>query len=170
MITSVGKRVYEPLNKQITDEMQVAYLYFAISSVLSDMGLNGCATWARSQFRDRVARSEQIHDHMLARGAKAKLMPVQAPKQDWRAPLHIFEEVARIEQRATTAFYGMLDLAISEKDYATNNFLASFVDKQVENETFSTYLLDRLRKMQSTELGVIMFDTELAKKVQHDIV
>lgn len=54
---------------------------------------------------------------------------------------------------------------MSEKDHGTVNFVRWFVDKQVEKDAFATYLLDRLRKMQSTDLGVLMFDKELADKL-----
>ena len=165
MATNIGKRVYEPLNKQITEEMIIAYTFLSMSGVLSDMGLNGCAQWTRSQFNKKIKRSQKIFDHIITRGAKVKLFPIAAPKHDWRAPLHIFEEVMRLEQRTTTSYAGMLDAAVAEKDYGTQNFLRWFIDEQVKNDAFATYLLDRLRKMQSTDLGVLMFDTELANKL-----
>lgn len=165
MVTNVGKRVFENLNKQITDEMASAYTFLSMSGVFSDMGLNGCAKWTRSQFKEKIERGQKIFDHLLLRGAKVKLLPIPAPKHDWRASLHIFEEVIRLEQRTTTAFAAMVDIAMSEKDHGTVNFVRWFVDKQVEKDAFATYLLDRLRKMQSTDLGVLMFDKELADKL-----
>ena len=164
MATNIGKRVFENLNKQVTDEMATAYTFLSMSGVFSDMGLNGCAKWARSQFEEKIERSLKIFDHILLRGAKIKFLPIPVLKHDWRAPLHIFEEVVRIEQRVTTAFAAIADISIAEKDHGTANFVKWFVDRQVEKEAFATYLLDRLRKMQSTDLGVLMFDKELADK------
>lgn len=164
MVSNIGKRVFENLNKQVTDEMATAYTFLSMSGVFSDMGLNGCAKWTRSQFEEKINRSLEIFDHIILRGAKVKFLPIPAPKHDWRAPLHIFEEITRIEQRTTTAFAAMLDIAIAEKDHGSVNFIRKFVDRQVEKDAFATYLLDRLRKMQSTDLGVLMFDKELADK------
>ena len=70
MATNIGKRVYEPLNKQITEEMIIAYTFLSMSGVLSDMGLNGCAQWTRSQFNEKIKRSQKIFDHIITRGAK----------------------------------------------------------------------------------------------------
>ncbi len=165
MSTNIGKRVYEPLNKQVSEEFILAYTYLSMSSVLSDMGLDGCAQWAKFQFNEKIKRGIKIYNHVLDRGAKVKLLPVPAPKQDWRAPLHIFEEIMRLEQRVTTAFAGMMDAATADKDHSTYSFLKWFIDEQVEKESIAASLLDRLRKMQSTDLGVMMFDNELSNRV-----
>lgn len=164
MPTNIGKRVHEPLNKQITEEFIVAYTYLSMSSVLSDMGLDGCAQWTKMQFAENIENGVKIYNHIIDRCAKAKLLPIPAPKQDWRAPLHIFEEIARLEQKTTTSFSGIMDASAADKDHATYSFLKYFIDKQIEKESVAASLLDRLRKMQSTDLGVIMFDSELARK------
>jgi len=165
MATNIGKRVYEVLNKQITEEITLAYTFLSMSSVLSDMGLDGSAQWTKAQFDEKIDRGIKIYNHMLDRGAKVKLLPIPAPRHDWRAPLHIFEEIMRAEQRINTALSGIMDSAIADKDHATYSFLKWFIDAQIEKESVATSLLDRLRKMQSTELGVIMFDAELASRV-----
>ncbi len=162
MSTSIGKRVYEALNKQITDEFILAYTYLSMSGVLSDMGLDGCAKWTRAQFDEKIARGMKVYEHIISRSAKIKLLAINAPKQDWRAPLHIFEEMMRLEQRMTTAIAAMMDAALADKDHASYSFLKGFIDEQVKKEFIVRSLLDKLKKMQSTELGVIMFDNEIA--------
>ena len=39
------------------------------------------------------------------------------------------------------------------------------MEDQLKKENTALRLLDKLRKMQASDLGVIMFDTEMAKKV-----
>ena len=167
MATNIGKRAYEALNKLITEEFVLAYTYLSMSSVLSDMGLDGSAEWTKMQFNEKIESGIKIYNHILNRGAKVKLLPIPAPRQDWRAPLHIFEEIMRIEQRVTTVFAGIMDASVADKDHTTYSFLSWFINKQVEKESVAASLLDRLRKMQSTELGVIMFDAELTKRVSN---
>jgi ferritin len=165
MAVSVGKRSYEALNKQITDEFAFGYLCIAMSSVFKDMGLSGCASWMMRQSHEKYRSAMKIYEHMQQRSTKIKLLPIAAPKQEWRAPLHIFEEMVRNTQRDTQAVSTIYELALAEKDYQTQSFIMGFIDKQVEEEALVAGILDRLRKMQSTELGVLMFDAELAKKV-----
>ncbi|MDR1334016.1 MAG: ferritin [Holosporaceae bacterium] len=165
MAVSIGKRSYEALNKQITEEFASGYLYIAMSSVFKDMGLDGCASWIMQQSQERCRDAMKIYDHMQQRSAKIKLLPIPAPKQEWRAPLHIFEEVMRNTQKNTQCISGIYELSMAEKDYQTQSFIMWFISKQVEEEAQISSILDRLRKMQSTELGVLIFDAELGKKV-----
>jgi ferritin len=165
MATNVGKRTFDSINKQITEEIQSAYMFLSMAGVFSDMGLDGCAKWSKKQFNERIERGIKLHDHITMRGDKIKLLPIVAPKQDWRAPLHIFEEVLRLEQRTAVVLSAILDLATSDKDYVTNDFIGYMLKQQMEKESFAKFLLDRLRKMQSTELGVIMFDSELVNRI-----
>ncbi|MDR0678081.1 MAG: ferritin [Holosporaceae bacterium] len=165
MNANLGKRVYEGLNKQICEELNSAYLYMAMSGVFKDMGLNGSARWIMLWAKGRRRDAMKIFEHIHKRGAKVKLQPITAPKQDWRAPLHIFEEVLRHEQRITGMVNAIYEFTIAEKDYQSQCFMTYFVNEQVEREATASSLLDKLRKMQSTDLGVLMFDSELEKMV-----
>ncbi|MCR5224844.1 MAG: ferritin [Alphaproteobacteria bacterium] len=164
MAISLGKRVAEILNRQITEEFSSSYLYMAMSAVLSDMGLEGCASWMMKQAEEEYRHGMKIFNHMLERGAKVKLLPIAASKQEWRAPLHIFEEMQRHEQKVTSLIHAIYEAAVADKDYSTMSFIQWFIDEQVEEESVATNLLDRLRKMQSSDLGVLMFDEELGKR------
>ncbi|MDR1982574.1 MAG: ferritin [Holosporaceae bacterium] len=165
MNVSLGKRVYEALNKQISEELSSAYLYMAMSSVFKEMGLNGCASWIMSRAGEKRQNAIKIFEHMHERGAKVKLLPIAAPKQDWRAPLHIFEELLRYEQRTTGVINSIYEFTVVEKDYQSQCFVSWFVNEQVGKEATASNLLNRLRKMQSTDLGVLIFDSELEKMV-----
>jgi ferritin len=168
MRVSLGKRVYEALNKQITEEFGSAYTYLSMSGVLNDMGLVGCSSWMKLQAKEECDHAIKMYNHLLERGAKVKLLPIPAPKQEWRAPLHIFEEVVRHEQKITALINGIYEVAIAEKDYPSQCFMTWFVNEQVEEEATAFELLDKLKKMQSTELGVMIFDAELAKRGNGD--
>jgi ferritin len=137
----------------------------AMSGVLKDMGLIGCASWMMQQSKEEYIQALKIFTHIQERSAKVKLLPIAAPKQEWRAPIHIFEEMLRHEQKITVLINGIYEYSITEKDYQSLCFITEFVDGQIKKEAMISSLFEKLRKMQSTELGVIMFDTEIAKKV-----
>lgn len=164
MVASLGKRTYEVLNKQITEELTSSYLYMSMSAVLSDMGLEGCASWMMKQSEEEYQHAMKIFHHLLARGVKIKLLPIPASKQEWRAPLHIFEEMQRHEQKVTSLIYAIYEAAVADKDYASMTFIQWFINEQIEEEATANNLLDRLRKMQSSDLGVLMFDKELSQR------
>ena len=135
MMTSLGKRTYEVLNKQITEELASSYLYMSMSAVLSDMGLEGCASWMMKQAEEEYQHAMRIFHHLLVRGVKVKLLPIPASKQEWRAPLHIFEEMQRHEQKVTSLIYAIYEAAVADKDYASMAFIQWFIDDPIVHQT-----------------------------------
>ena len=164
MSVLIGKRVYEILNKQITEELSSEYLYLAMSAVLADMGLDGCSHWMRLQADEEHKHAMKIFEHMIERGVKIKMLPITPPKQEWRAPLHIFDEMVRHEAHVTNLIFAIYESAIADKDYATMSFLKWFIDEQVEEEATAKTLLEKVKKMQSSEIGLMMFDNELGSR------
>ncbi|MDR2681707.1 MAG: hypothetical protein LBB29_01510 [Holosporaceae bacterium] len=163
-----GKRVFDSLNKLITEELMVAYTFLAMSNVLTDMGLGGCSRWAEIQSRKRVERSMRIYQHIRLRNGKVRFLQIPAPKQDWRAPLHIFEEILKMEQRIATNITSLYDFTLGDKDYQTKGVIEWFMEDQMKNEAFAENLLNRFRKMQTTDLGVFMFDGEMEHRISQE--
>lgn len=58
-----------------------------------------------------------------------------------------------------------MDLAISEKDYATVNFLQWFVNEQVEEEASFSEILDKLKLIGDDKRGLFMLDKELGQRI-----
>jgi ferritin len=163
-----GKRVFDSLNKLITEEFTVAYTFLAMSSVLADMGLEGCSLWAEAQSEKRVMRSMRVYRHIRLRNGRVRFLQIPSPKQDWRAPLHIFEEIFKIEQRISANIIAIYEFTLGDKDYQTKGMIEWFIEDQMKNEAFTEDLLNRFRKMQTTDLGVFMFDEEMERKVSRD--
>ena len=74
---------------------------------------------------------------------------------------HVLEH----EKKVTGLINDLVDLAISERDHATNNFLQWFVAEQVEEEESAGSLLQRVRLASDSPSGLLMLDAELAKRV-----
>jgi ferritin len=129
--------------------------------LLKDMGLAGCATWMLAKSQGKTAQTVELCDYICYRGAKIRLQPIPAPKQDWRAPLHIFEEIIRLEQKSAASLATIYEAAVADKDYPSQHFLMQFISKQMKREMSITKILERLRRMQATDIGVLTFDREL---------
>ena len=59
----------------------------------------------------------------------------------------------------------MSDLAVKEKDHATQIFLAWYVTEQVEEEENFTDLVNALKLIKGEGQGVLMLDRELGARV-----
>jgi ferritin len=163
---SFGKRVYEVVNKHIMDEFASAYAFLTMSTVLFEMGLKGCAKWTEIQAKKRAERAMVVYHHMQMRNGKIRLLPIPITKQEWRAPLHIFEEMLRLEQRLAASITAIYEFSVGDKDFQTQGLLTWFIQEQLKNEATAEELLGKLRKIQSTDLGVFMFDAEMAHRAE----
>ncbi len=69
------------------------------------------------------------------------------------------------EEHVTSLINNLVDLAISEKDHATNNFLQWFVAEQVEEEASAGEVVDKLKLIENNPSGLFMMVAELGKRV-----
>ncbi|AIJ06007.1 ferroxidase [Methanocaldococcus bathoardescens] len=77
----------------------------------------------------------------------------------------MFEDGYKHEQSITESINNLMDLAISEKDYATVNFLQWFVNEQVEEEASFSEILDKLKLIGDDKRGLFMLDKELGQRI-----
>ena len=57
-----------------------------------------------------------------------------------------------------------MDLAVSEKDHATNAFLQWFISEQVEEEASVNEIIDNLKLIDNQGNGIFMIDKELGTR------
>ena len=81
-----------------------------------------------------------------------------------RAPaLATFEAAYQHELKVTAMINDLVNLAIEEKDHATNSYLQWFVDEQVEEEASADEVVQKLKL--AGQNGLFMIDRELGTRV-----
>jgi ferritin len=68
------------------------------------------------------------------------------------------------EQKFTGLINDLVDIALEERDHATQIFLQWFVSEQVEEEENVGGVLEQLKLMGEARGGLFMMDRELAKR------
>jgi ferritin len=159
------EKIQEALNKQIVAELYSSYLYLSMEAYFHSINLPGFANWMRVQTQEENAHGLMIFDYVAERGGKIKLGPIEQPPTEWDSPRAVFEAVYKHEQKVTGLINDLVDLAIEEKDHATNNFLQWFVKEQVEEEANADALLQKLKRIGDDGRGLLMLDQELAQRV-----
>jgi ferritin len=161
----INKKVEETINNQINAEQYSAYLYLSMMAYFQNKGLKGFAHWMEVQAAEEFAHSRKFYQYLLDRGGRVLLKPIAGPPTDWKSPEDVFEEVYKHEQKVTGLINDLVNLAIAEKDHATNNMLQWFVAEQVEEEASALEILDELKLIGNDGNGLLMKDRELSQRV-----
>lgn len=158
-------KMNDAINEQIKWELYSSYLYLSMSAKCAEMGLGGFAHWMRLQADEEREHAMKFYDYVLERGGSVDLRPIDAPPSSWDNALAIFEETLKHERHVTARINDLVDVALAEKDHATNIFLQWFVTEQVEEEDNVGTVLDRLRLVGPAGEGLFFLDKELGTRV-----
>lgn len=158
-------KIQDALNQQINAEMWSGYLYLSMSSYLESIGLAGFANWMWIQAREEMSHAIRLYDHVIERGGRVILKPIDKVPNEWASPIHVFEETYKHEQKVTALINDLVDLAEKEKDRATYNMLQWFIDEQVEEEASADELLQKLKLIGKDGNGLFMLDSTLGQRV-----
>ena len=159
------KKMLKALNDQINAEMFSSYLYLSMESYFQSISLTGFAAWMRAQVQEEMMHAMKFYDFVNERGGKVTLEAIAKPDSTWASPLAAFEAIQKHEEHVTSLINDLVDLAIGEKDHASNNFLQWFVAEQVEEEASVGEVVEKLKLIQDNPSGLFMMDAELGKRV-----
>ena len=157
-------KMINAFNEQIKSEFYSAYLYLAMSAHFANFGLSGFARWMRVQAKEEVAHATKMYDYVLARGGKIILKAIEAPPTTWKNALEIMQAGLEHEKLVTRKLNELADLAVREKDHASQIFLAWYVTEQVEEEQSFGDIVNALKLIKGEGQGLLMMDRELAAR------
>lgn len=161
----LNEKMLKALNGQVNAEMYSSYLYLSMESYFQSISLTGFATWMRAQVQEELFHGMKIYDYICERGGRVVLDAIKKPDSSWKSPSAAFKHILKHEQHVTSLINDLMDLAIGEKDHATQNFLQWFVAEQVEEESGVGNIVDKLRLIREDTSGLFMLDAELGKRV-----
>ena len=161
----INDRMTEAFNAQVNREMYSAYLYMSMSAHCNHLGLKGFANWFMVQYHEEMLHAMKIYEHVQRRGAQAELSAIDAPPRTFDSLLGMFEATLAHEQFITKSINDLMDLAIEEKDHASQLFLGWYVTEQVEEEENDNDLIAQLKTIDGNPQGLMMLDRELALRL-----
>ncbi len=161
----LSKKMEEALNGQINKEMYSAYLYMSMSAHSTNVGLPGFANWFMVQYHEEMEHAMKIYDYVNDQGGKVKLKAIDEPLSTFKDVMDMFQKTLKHEQFITKSINELVDLAIKEKDHATQIFLQWFVTEQIEEEGNDNDIIAKLKLAGDKGNGLFMIDKELGIRV-----
>ncbi|VGO15643.1 Bacterial non-heme ferritin [Pontiella desulfatans] len=158
----ISEKMQEELNEQVNKEFYSAYMYLAMSAYCNTIGLPGFEHWMRMQYEEEIMHVTKMYDYIMGQGRAVHLKAIEEPPKEYGTPLEIIQKTLEHEQFVTKMIHQLMDLAVQEKDYATQTFLQWYVTEQVEEEANVNDILAPLRMVGGDKSGLMMIDQKLA--------
>jgi len=159
------EKVLKAINQQINNEYYSAFLYLSMSAWFQGKGFQGLANWMFIQYQEELSHGNKFFRYVNERGSQVVLKPIAQVETDFQSVLSVFERALEHEQFVTDSIHKIMDVAIEEKDYATQSFLKWFIDEQVEEEAHAGEIVDKLRMINGHINGIFMLDHQMGKRV-----
>ncbi len=151
------------LNLQINREMQSAYNYLGIATWCSEKGYPGSAHWFSLQAKEEMEHALKIYKYLLDRGETPTLESVGKPKAAFEDLRSTFEAALEQEREVENFLNAISVKAAEAKDHVTLNFLAWFLEEQVEEVASVQTILDQLSLAKDS---LFLVDQELGKRTE----
>jgi len=160
----ISSKMESAFNDQVAAEFYSAHLYLAMASYLESIDLPGFANWMRVQYQEEVEHGMKMFDYVIERDGRALVKAFDGPPSDWKSPLDVFESAYAHEQKVTSLINNLMEIAVDEKDHASQIFLQWFVNEQVEEEASAKGIVQQLKLLGESKSGLFQIDRELGRR------
>jgi len=161
----ISEKMQLALIKQLNEELYSSYLYLAMAAYFEEINLTGMSQWMKLQSDEEHVHAMKFYDFLIRVGSRVTLEEIKKPPVNWESPQMSFENAFEHEQFITDCINKLADLAIQEKDHATNTFLHWFVDEQIEEEATAKDIVEKFKLIGESKSGLYMLDRELGGRV-----
>ena len=155
------KKLQDALNQQINAELFSSYLYLAMSAHFESVNLPGFAAWMKVQSNEETEHGMKMYQYVFERGGRVLLEAIAKPAAEYKAPLDVMKKVLEHEKKVTASIEALYELALKEKDYATQVMLQWFIKEQVEEEKNASDIIELLKSIGDNPAGLAMVDQRL---------
>ena len=143
-----GKLLTE-LQRQLNQELGASYNYRALSFWCESQNLKGFARYFDKQAAEELRHANKIAAHLLDRSVVPETAALPAPRSRFKSLLEVALHAQAMEQTNTQGINQVYDAALSSKDYPAQVLMHWFIQEQVEEEQWTTEMVERVREATS---------------------
>lgn len=158
----LSKSLQEALNNQVKLEAASSYSYLAMASWSEiQPGLNNVAEYFFSQSEEERLHMLKLMRFINERGGYALVPSLNQPILTFKSLKSMFEEFLSHEIKVSNSINDLVEMSLTEKDYATHNFLQWYVTEQIEEERNARVLNEKLEMIGEDKSGLYLFDRDI---------
>ncbi|HQU56684.1 MAG: ferritin [Chitinophagaceae bacterium] len=158
----INKKMQKALNDQVLMEAESSQAYLAMA-VWADVqpGLEGITKFFYQQSDEERGHMLKLVQFINERGGKADIPALPKPMKNFKTVKNMFDQFLKHELKVSSSINSLVSLSLSEKDYATHNFLQWYVNEQMEEESVARTLNDKLELIGDDKSGLYLFDRDI---------
>jgi len=160
----INKTVEAAINEQIKHELYSAHLYLSMSAWAEANNLGGAAHWLRAQFGEEQGHAMKFYKYIVEQGGRVVVGGLAQPPAEWTSLLDLFQQVLDHEKKITALVTKLYEVALAEKDYATQFLLQWFINEQVEEEKNVAGVIEAIKMVGHSGNALYMVDRQLAAR------
>ncbi len=158
----LSKSIAEALNNQVQMEAESSQAYLAMASWADiQPGLQGVCSFFYQQSDEERVHMLKLIAFINERGGFGIVPPLEQPILTFKSLRSAFAEFLKHELKVSNSINDIVHLALSEKDYATHNFLQWYVTEQMEEERLARVLNEKLELIGEDKSGLYLFDRDI---------
>jgi ferritin len=158
----ISKALADLMNAQVGNELGASNQYVQIASYFDGESLSKLAKFFYAQAEEEREHAMKFVHYLMDVSAQLSIAAIPAAKADISSAEQAFEMSLAWEQGVTGQINAMMDLAVQEKDYASQAFLQWFVTEQVEEVSTMENMLQVVRK--AGEKNLLMVEAYLSHR------
>ncbi len=158
----ISDRMTKAINDQISHELYSGHLYLSMAAYCASIDLNGFANFFIVQEQEERFHAMKFFHYLVEQNQGVKIAGLNQPETKFPSLAAVFEAAWKHEQKVTSLINNLMQIALDDKDFATQSLLKWFIDEQVEEEATMLGLLKKIRMMGDKGHGILMLDNEMA--------
>ena len=130
----ISKALVDLINEQIAHELIASNQYLQLATYFDGQALRKLSEFFYKQSEEEREHALKFVHYLTEVGGDVRILEIPAANYDISSAEQAFQVSLDWEKEVTRRIYAMMDLAVEEKDYASQAFLQWFVTEQVEEE------------------------------------
>jgi ferritin len=160
----ISETIQNAINEQIKAEFDSAYIYLAMAAYCESINLRGYAKWFEKQSDEEQEHAMKFYKYIVDRGGRVILKGLDTPPADFKSLENAFKQTLEHERYVTGRINQIYEMAVKEKDFATQEMLNWFVKEQVEEEATAEMMLEQAKMAEGKPGNLLYLDRHAGKR------
>ena len=150
----VSKELEAAINKQIGAEFAASFQYISIASYFDADDLPQLAAFFYRQAEEEHMHAMKFQHFLIDAGGQVRIPTIAETKYDFKSAEECAQLALDWENDVTNLIYGLVDIAVKDRNYIAQKFLDWFVTEQLEEIATMNTLLNTIRRAGNNLLWV----------------